>query len=141
KVLNCSLTKVTDLSPLKDSPIQELHCDLEAERDIDFVFSLKSLRLLNGTPVKQIREELDLGKGPFDEWLKKVAALPPHKQVRAVAGRLRLDNPVRVELQEVKGGQVTAISISGKKVNDLTPLRVLPALKILNCSTTSVSDL
>jgi len=139
--LNCGLTQVTNLSPLKETPIKELLCDDEAERDIEVLRSLKSLQLINGTSVTQIQEELDLANGPLDEWLKKVATLPPQKQVRAVAGRLRLDNPARVELQKVEGGVVTAIKISGTKVSDLTPVvRALPGLKSLDCGSTAVSD-
>jgi hypothetical protein len=106
--------------------------------------SLKPTVVINGIPASQIQGELELAQAqvPFDEWRKKVATLPPQKQVRAVAGRLRLDNPARVDQEKIEGGGVvTSIRIVGSKVSDLRPVQALTGLKSLDCNATSVSDL
>jgi eukaryotic-like serine/threonine-protein kinase len=57
--LHCQDTKVTDLSPLKDSPLKELWCDFKAERDAAILRSIKTLEKINDKPAADFWKEVD----------------------------------------------------------------------------------
>jgi serine/threonine protein kinase len=71
----------------------------------------------------------------FEEWRDEVAGLPAEKQVQAVARRLRERNPGfdGVVKPTIENGAVTQLQFSGNEVTDLSSLRGLPQLTILNC--------
>lgn len=63
KTLTIVHTQVTDLSPLKDLPIlEELYCDVVPSRDSEILRSLKTLKTINGKPVKEFWMNPDEGK-------------------------------------------------------------------------------
>ncbi len=71
------------------------------------------------------------------DWVKKVQALPPAKQVEAVAAELKRRNPGfdgKVELKGVAGSRVTEVDFWSEKVEDLSPLRALTGLRTLRCN-------
>ncbi len=68
-------------------------------------------------------------------WLKQVAALPPAKQVEAVAARLKERNPGfdgKVTLDKIEDSMVTEIKLSASNVTDISPLQALVGLKVLS---------
>lgn len=70
------------------------------------------------------------------EWVKAVAALPRERQVEAVAAKLKELNPGfdGVLVPRWEGQTVTQLKLVSDNVADLSPLRALPGLKVLNCS-------
>jgi serine/threonine protein kinase len=70
------------------------------------------------------------------DFVRTVAALQPHDQVRAVADELNRRNPSfdGVLKPVVRDGKNVAVSLSSLHVTDLSPLRALPDLESLDCS-------
>ena len=52
-------TKVTDLSPLLGSPLQELSCDFVAKRDAAILRSITTLKTINGKAAAAFWKEVD----------------------------------------------------------------------------------
>jgi hypothetical protein len=50
---------VSDLSPLKDTPLRELGCNFEPERDAEILRSIKTLENITGKPAAEFWKELD----------------------------------------------------------------------------------
>jgi len=59
RILDCSYTKVTDLSPLKGMPLVELRCEFKAERDAELLRSIKTLKTINLQPAKSFWKDVD----------------------------------------------------------------------------------
>ncbi len=57
--LSLSGTPITDLSPLKELPLQELSCDFKPERDTQLLKSIKTLKSINGKPAAAFWKEKD----------------------------------------------------------------------------------
>jgi len=57
--LHCDSTKVTDLSPLKGMPLKELWCDFKPERDAEILRSIKTLEKINDKPAADFWKEVD----------------------------------------------------------------------------------
>src|SRR5262249_32197325 len=88
----------------------------------------------NGRRVVRIRKEA-VPLSEADAWEKTVAALPPEKQVGAVAKRLKELNPGfdgRV-WPTIRGEVVTGLEFDTDAVDDLSPLRALKGLESLKC--------
>ncbi|MFO0864470.1 MAG: serine/threonine-protein kinase [Gemmataceae bacterium] len=51
-VRNCP--NVVDLTPLKDLPLIEIGCDIQGERDLTVLRSIKSLEIVNGRPTNEM---------------------------------------------------------------------------------------
>src|SRR5262249_10215634 len=88
----------------------------------------------NGRQVVQISKE-SLPLSEAEAWEKSVAALPPQKQVEAVARRLRERNPgfdgkVKPTIQD---RVVTGLDFLTDEVEDIAPVRGLKDLRSLNC--------
>ena len=49
-----TVTKVTDLSPLKGMPLKELYCDFKPERDTEILRSIKTLEWINMEKAKEV---------------------------------------------------------------------------------------
>jgi Leucine-rich repeat (LRR) protein len=133
--LYCLGTKISDLTLLKDMPLKDLYCDFKPERDAVLLRSIKTLEKINGKPAAEFWKEVDGQQADFDAWLKAVAAMPPEKQVEAVAAKLKERNPGfdGTVKHVIAGGAVTALQFSTENVTDLLPLRALTALQSLNC--------
>jgi hypothetical protein len=124
-------------------PLKTLHCEFKPERDTEVLRSIKTLEKINNTPAADFWKEVE-GRAPQaeklppipDAWFKEVAALPPVKQVEAVAAKLKERNPGfdgKVRLGNVEGGMVTEVHFFGKNVSDLSPVRALVGLQVLSC--------
>jgi formylglycine-generating enzyme required for sulfatase activity len=76
---------------------------------------------------------------PDDAWLKTVAAMPPEKQVEAVAAKLKERNPGfpnyagKIFEEKIEDGVVTQLRFQSTKVTDISPLRALTGLRSLSC--------
>ena len=135
--LDCRRTMVSDLSPLKNMPLKELRCNFKAERDAEILRSIKTLETINDKPAAEFWKEVDAQRAGFDAWLKQVAAMTPKKQVEAVKAELMTRNPGfdgKTVSHKVEDGVVTELSFSTQKVTDISPLRALTGLRILDCS-------
>ncbi len=76
-------------------------------------------------------------KGVDDAWIKSVQALPPDKQVEAVAAKLKELNPGfdgKVEHNVlVAMGKVIGLKFVTDQVNDISPVKALTGLQTLHC--------
>jgi len=52
-------TKVSDMSPLKTMPLKEIGLDFDAERDTEWLKSIKTLETINGKPVAEFWKEVE----------------------------------------------------------------------------------
>lgn len=75
-----------------------------------------------------------------DAWLKKVAALPAEKQVEAVVKKLKQLNPDfdGKATPKIEKGVVTGFDLETVAVTDISPIKALSKLKILNCTSESL---
>ena len=136
-LLDCSQTKVSDLSPLRDMPLKELGCDFDPKRDAEILRSIKTLEKINGKTAADFWKDAAVAAKPppDDAWLKQVAALFPKQQVDAVVAELKKRNP-QFDGQvgyETKDGVVVELRLGKGHVTDISPLRVLPGLRVLQC--------
>jgi Leucine-rich repeat (LRR) protein len=137
--LMCDGTKVTDLSPLKGMPLTDLRCDFKPERDAEILRSLKTLETINYKPAKEFWKEVEAKQAAFQMWLKQVAAMPPAKQVEAVTAKLKELNPGfdGKVTHKIEDGVVTELEFKTHKVTDISPVRALMGLRMLDCGGTS----
>ena len=72
----------------------------------------------------------------FEQWIKQVANLPPEQQVQAVAKKLQDLNPGfdGKEDHTINSGVVRRFQFVSDHVTNLSPLRTLADLDILDCS-------
>lgn len=78
----------------------------------------------------------------FQQWMKDVATQPAQKQVDAVGAKLQELNPgfdgmVR---SRIENGIVTGLGFVTEQIVDISPVRALAALQILNCGGVSAED-
>jgi Leucine-rich repeat (LRR) protein len=134
--LLCNGTKVSDLTPLKGMPLQSISCNLKSERDTAILRSIKTLEGINGQPAAEFWKKMDAQLAAFDAWLKQVAALPPEKQVEAVAAKLKECNPGfdGKEAHRISGGKVYYLTLLTDNVADISAVRALTGLNILTCN-------
>jgi len=144
-VLDCEHTSVSDHSPLHNMPLKELHLDFKRERHSQLLHSIKTLETINSKPAADFWKEVE-GKKPllfqslgFDKWVKDVAAMPAEQQVEAVAGKLMELNPDfdGKVTPRIVGKEVEQLTFLSDKASDISPVRALVKLKLLNCSGTS----
>jgi hypothetical protein len=132
KGLNCQYTRVTDLAPLGGMPLKDLYCDFNSWRDALVLRPIKTLVTLNGKPVADTWKELDA----FDAWVKRLAALKPEEQVKAVADKLKERNPDfdgKLTYERVnEGDPQRRLSLCTDQVQDLSPVRALADLRDLH---------
>ena len=57
--LRVQQTQITDLSPLKDMPLNRLLFDFKSERDTDLLRSIKTLETINDKPVAEFWKEVE----------------------------------------------------------------------------------
>jgi hypothetical protein len=61
-IVACKATRVTDLSPLKESPLELLACDFKRERDGEVLRSIKTLKSINEQPAAEFWKAQGAGK-------------------------------------------------------------------------------
>ena len=84
--------------------------------------------------VAEAKKSLAFETPGFDQWMKKIAPLSAEKQVEAVAKKLQELNPGFDGKVTHKGvWEVTDLEFLSDNVTDISPVRALPKLKILNC--------
>ncbi len=134
--LECMRTRVSDMSPLRDIPVKTLWCDFKPERDAEILRSIKTLETINGKPAAEVLKDAEARQAAFDAWLKAVAAMPAAQQVEAVAAKLKERNPGfdGKVTPMIDKGVVAHLTFWTDSVTDLSPVRALTGLRMLNCS-------
>ena len=129
-------TKASDLSPLKNMPLQVLRCDFNPWRDAELLRSITTLTLINRKPAADFWKEVDAQRAEFDAWCKQVAAMSPDEQVDAVKAELKKRNPDfdGAVNSAYENGAVVGLAFLSDKVTDLAPVRALAGLQTLKCS-------
>jgi Leucine-rich repeat (LRR) protein len=144
-----------DLSPLKDTPLKELRCDFDPNRDTEILRSIKTLEQVNGLPVAEFWKQVEAGKIPppntglggpsvsavlgkpfdTDSFIKEVAALPAEQQVARVVAKLKELNPGYdgKETHKIENGVVVELSIQNTTIKHIWPVRALDKLTLLFC--------
>jgi serine/threonine protein kinase/formylglycine-generating enzyme required for sulfatase activity/Leucine-rich repeat (LRR) protein len=132
----------TDLSPLRAlSGLKTLTCrstvgwDNKAESDAALLRSLRALQTINGKPAAQFWKDAEAKQADFKEWLQLVPTLTAPQQAAAVRAKLKERNPgsdSKVRLK-IEAGAITEFGISLDQVTDISPIRVLGALRVLHC--------
>jgi serine/threonine protein kinase/Leucine-rich repeat (LRR) protein len=166
--LSCASTQVSDLTPVEGLKLTSVAISaskiikgMDVIRRMD---SLKTVSTSSGHSISadEFRKRYDAGEfqkavpnintPAFQQWLEETQALPPVKQLDAVAKKLQelnpgfdgnLRNADRNGPPKVEQGAVTELGFSADKVSDISPLGALMGLKVLNCSAGQgrVSDL
>jgi len=93
------------------------------------------LERINEKPVADFWKEVEAKQAAFEAWAKEVIALPPEKQVAAVARKLQELNPGfdGKVTPTIDGGVVTGLVFLTDNVTDISPVRALKQLKLLTC--------
>ncbi|MFA7006635.1 MAG: protein kinase, partial [Verrucomicrobiia bacterium] len=150
--LDCSFSRVVDLSPLRgmplaalackhapvtnfivlrELPLKQIDCDFDAVRDREALWPITTLETINGQSAAEFWH--DVG-APQDEFARTIAALPATQQVAQVVVRLRELNPQfdgRVT-RKIVNEKVTELGISTVAVRDISPVAALRALQRLS---------
>lgn len=134
--VGCTLTSITDLSPLRGIPLKRINCDFKPERDAEILRSIMTLENINEKPAADFWKDVDAQLAAFNAWLKAVAAMPSAQQLEAVKLKLKESN-VGFDGEFVNvssmAGKITGVKFASDNVADLTPLRALTGLEVLNC--------
>lgn len=151
--LEIHYTAVSDLSLLKDLPLQYVSCDLRSDHDLDLLRSIKTLEIINSRPAATFWKAMEKSRQPwqspaFEAWMKKVAALPPEGQIKAVSKKLVELNPgfdgkltgPESESPIVLNGVVTEIGLTTDTVANISPLRAFSRLTALYCRGSNFGD-
>jgi serine/threonine protein kinase/Leucine-rich repeat (LRR) protein len=135
-LLDAADTSVDDLSPLRGMPLQTLWCQVQPLRDTELLRSLSALKEVNGEPVAGLWKQADAQKLTFEDWVKRVAALPPKKRVEEVAAELKRRNPGfdGKVTPRLDGDAVVELRFVSDAVTDISPVRALPELQRLFCN-------
>jgi len=83
-------------------------------------------------------------KGVTDAWIKRVQGLGAEEQVKKVMEKMPEVNPAIwkvLETHKIENGKVTELTLSTPGVEDISPLRALKHLQVLNMGDCRVSDL
>ncbi len=150
-------TPVSDLSPLQGMPLTTLQCPSTQVSDLSSLVTCKSLATLDVSKTKvtpasiaalqnalpNCKIEWDGSNNPttnindlaFQAWMKDVAVLPAEKQVEAIAKKLTELNPGfdGKVTPKIDKGIVTELEFVTDHLTDISPVRALPGLKVLNC--------
>jgi serine/threonine protein kinase/Leucine-rich repeat (LRR) protein len=124
-----------DLSPLADLPLTKIHIPFRQRQHADVLRSIRTLETINNKPAAEFWKEIDDQAALFQAWAGQVAAMPPKAQVQAVANRLRELNPGYdgTLAPVIADDQVRELTMLVDNVSDLSPLRALAHLRVLNC--------
>jgi hypothetical protein len=72
----------------------------------------------------------------FQQWVKATQGLPAEQQIEAVSKKLMELNPGfdgKISRPKIVNGEVTDLTFFTDSVMDISPVRGLPGLKVLNC--------
>lgn len=149
-------TGVRDLAPLRGINLQWLDCrdtDIDAtdvaNANQEVLLSIKTLQTFSARPfaeyvaratplANQWKANADkLLAAPVDDaFIKAVGTFAVENQARFVAAKLKKLNPTfgGVIRPIVDKGVITAVQLNSDELADLSPLRALAGLKVLDCS-------
>jgi serine/threonine protein kinase/Leucine-rich repeat (LRR) protein len=157
----CKCPKVSDLSPLSGLPLREVRIEFNAQRDTDWLRSLKTLERINGKPVAEFWKEVaamsatppkpgteknEWDTPEFRRWLAEVKDLPAEKLLEAVSKKMVELNPGfdgklshgRADLPggvtRIERGKVVEVGFFSSNVRNVAPLRAFGKLKGLTCA-------
>jgi Leucine-rich repeat (LRR) protein len=133
--LDYSGVRLANLSVLNELPLKGVRCDFKPLRDATVLRSMATLETIDGKPAALFWKEADARQAAIDRWMQEVAEMPADRQVKAVAQKLRDLNPefdgtVKHDIVE---GRVVRLDFLSDHVTDLTPLRALSGLTVLEC--------
>ncbi len=133
--LACLTTQVPDLGALRGMQLSGIWCEVKSPGDIAILRSFTRLGHFNGSPPAVFWKRIDAEEAAFEMWRKKVTAMPPPIQVRAVADKLKDYNPgfdgnVGHTLEN---DTVIGLAFVSDNVTDLSPVRAIEGLQILSC--------
>lgn len=136
-MLDCGDTAVTDLSPVRKAPLQDLYVVFKGEQ-AEVLRNISTLKTINGKPVGEILKQAAIPNSALEPWIKDVQKLPADKQVEAVVARLKELNPGfdGKVMTRIEKGVVKNLKVSADTVTNLSPVRALPSLSVLECSGT-----
>ncbi len=128
-------TGVKDFSVLQQMPLTAVWIDDRNPAHRAAVANIPTLETVNWKPKAAV---LGIPVDPgFEQWIKDTQKLPPAKQVKAVAAKLKELNPGfdgKVEHKLTADGQaVREIQFSTDAVSNISPVRALPKLNVLHC--------
>ena len=158
--LSCYSTKISDLSPLEDCR-GLLRLDVRFNKGITpaavatLQAKLPNCKILWSDPTKPpmleptetaadlSRPITDFNSPEFQAWMKEIQAMPAEKQIEAVSKKLMELNPGfdgvvlsgdGKQTPKIENGIVTELRFSTAKIANISPVRALSGLRILNCS-------
>ena len=148
--LLCNATQVSDLSPLQESKsLKSLDVRLTKVTASGIAALQKALpncKIEWDDPAKPVANKLAYLDPAFQQWIKNTQALPAEKQIEAVSKKLMELNPGfdgtitgadGIGKPKIEEGVVTELRFATDNVPDLSPVRALVGLKVLNCSSIS----
>jgi hypothetical protein len=113
-----------------------LTCDFKPFRDTEILRSIRTLETINDKPAAKFWKEVEKKQAAFAQWMRDVGAMPAEKQVEAVSKKLQelnkgFDGKVP---HDIAYSAVTTLIVVTDFVTDISPVRALVGLKVLNCS-------
>ncbi len=126
---------VADVSPLRELPLKEIRCGFKPARDAIVLRAITTLETIDGQPAAAFWKEADARQTAFDRWRHDVESLPADRQVQAVAKKLQeLNTGFDGNLKpDIVGGVVVRVDFISDHVTDISPLRALTGLTVLEC--------
>ncbi|MDB5341561.1 MAG: pknB 22, partial [Planctomycetaceae bacterium] len=142
---------VSDFSPLKDTPIRDLAVVFNPRHNTELFRSIKTLETINGKPTSEYCDAVEAYRAAaklprafetpgFADWIKQTTQLTADEQVPAVSKKLVELNPAfdGKVTPTIENGVVTEFQLVTDNVTDISPIRALVGLKILQCSRSSI---
>ncbi|MBN8624805.1 MAG: SUMF1/EgtB/PvdO family nonheme iron enzyme [Planctomycetes bacterium] len=156
--LSIQLTKIENLTPLEDCKTLEnlelYYINVPPSSIAALQKALPNCKIKWDDPAKAktpqpaASSKLFMHDPAFPQWMKDVQAMPAEQQIEAVRKKLTELNPgfdgkmsaySRSDPPKITNGVVTAFGFDAKMITDLSPVRALTNLQVLNCSTGPVA--
>src|SRR5262249_33598872 len=134
--LDYSGVHVADVSVLKGLPLKNVRCGFKPQRDAPALRGISSLETIDGKPAAEFWKDEDARQAAFGAWADQVGAMPAAEQLRAVAKKLQELNPDfdGAMTPTIVGGVVTRVNFLVDHVTDISPLRALTGLQMVDCA-------
>jgi serine/threonine protein kinase/Leucine-rich repeat (LRR) protein len=128
-----------DLSPLSPLPLRSLRYPYHTWLGAEPLRSIKTLTTVNDRPAATFWKEAAAEAEDFAKFQKMVAVLTSEGQRNAVANRLKERNPGfdGKVTAKVEDGVVTELQLVTDHVTDISPVRALTGLRMLQCNGSS----